>query len=381
MSKTDKLKALVSERLKAAAEEICGLFEKTIKDYEEEVSRSMREIDRQRRLLCGWKVPPQLPPQEDPELPQFKEEQEDLWASKAGERLQRQEDTDSKDSMLNVIYVQRSDANERQSLHVNQSTENTEGDPVPSTSTEQMKVEQDTEGCDISEATSGCQTSSNRSESEDSNSDEEWRDRGGPHSGSNPIKTQRSGTVAEKPYNCSICNKKFSIKSILTRHMKTHTGEKPYTCSVCNKGFIQRSYLQTHMNSHLGQKPYTCNFCGKGFTQHHLLDPLHFSYRANSSVDDAVSMGLHYVLQHLDCPVTYGPVTYARIPFVDSSSVFNTIIPEILSGKLSQLTISPAIFQRIASRLAGNSRLGWGKLLLVYGQSALMLPGDVSSPH
>ncbi len=31
-----------------------------------------------------------------------------------------------------------------------------------------------------------------------------------------------------------------------------------------------------------------------------LLDPLQFAYRANRSVDDAVNMGLHYVLQHLD---------------------------------------------------------------------------------
>ncbi len=46
-----------------------------------------------------------------------------------------------------------------------------------------------------------------------------------------------------------------------------------------------------------------------------LLDPLQFAYRANRSVDDAVNMGLHYILQHLD-----KPGTYARILFVDFSS-------------------------------------------------------------
>ncbi len=35
-----------------------------------------------------------------------------------------------------------------------------------------------------------------------------------------------------------------------------------------------------------------------------LLDPLQFAYRVNRSVDDAVNMGLHYVLQHLDRPGT-----------------------------------------------------------------------------
>ncbi|XP_068507522.1 uncharacterized protein [Syngnathus scovelli] len=33
-----------------------------------------------------------------------------------------------------------------------------------------------------------------------------------------------------------------------------------------------------------------------------LLDPHQFAYRANRSVDDAVNMGLHYILQHLDTP-------------------------------------------------------------------------------
>ncbi|MGL5102187.1 MAG: reverse transcriptase domain-containing protein, partial [Plesiomonas sp.] len=36
-----------------------------------------------------------------------------------------------------------------------------------------------------------------------------------------------------------------------------------------------------------------------------LLDPLQFAYRANRSVEDAVNMGLHFVLKHLDRPGTY----------------------------------------------------------------------------
>ncbi|KAF7651059.1 hypothetical protein LDENG_00116650, partial [Lucifuga dentata] len=65
-----------------------------------------------------------------------------------------------------------------------------------------------------------------------------------------------------------------------------------------------------------------------------LLDPLQFTYRANRSVDDAVNMALHFILQHLD---SLG--TYARILFVDFSSAFNTIIPALLQDKLSQLNV------------------------------------------
>ncbi len=64
------------------------------------------------------------------------------------------------------------------------------------------------------------------------------------------------------------------------------------------------------------------------------LDPLQFAYRANRSVDDAVNMRLHYVLQHLD-----RPSTYVRILFVDFSSAFNTIIPNRLLPNLTQLSV------------------------------------------
>ncbi|KAF7641196.1 hypothetical protein LDENG_00289540, partial [Lucifuga dentata] len=65
-----------------------------------------------------------------------------------------------------------------------------------------------------------------------------------------------------------------------------------------------------------------------------LLDPLQFAYRAIRSVDDAVNMALHFILQHLD-----SSGTYARILFVDFSSAFNTIIPILLQDKLSQLNV------------------------------------------
>ncbi len=61
-----------------------------------------------------------------------------------------------------------------------------------------------------------------------------------------------------------------------------------------------------------------------------LLDPLQFAYRENRSVDDAVNMGLHYILQHLD-----QSGTYVRILFVDFSSFFSTIIPTLLQTKLT----------------------------------------------
>jgi len=74
------------------------------------------------------------------------------------------------------------------------------------------------------------------------------------------------------------------------------------------------------------------------------LDPLKFAYRANNSVDDAVNMGLHYVLQHLD-----RPGAYVKILFVDFSSAFNNIIPNLLLPKLTQLSVPTSICQWINS--------------------------------
>ncbi|KAK3534944.1 hypothetical protein QTP70_002030 [Hemibagrus guttatus] len=41
-----------------------------------------------------------------------------------------------------------------------------------------------------------------------------------------------------------------------------------------------------------------------------LLDPLQFAYRANRSVDDAVNMALHFILQHLDSPGSYARILW-----------------------------------------------------------------------
>ncbi len=55
-------------------------------------------------------------------------------------------------------------------------------------------------------------------------------------------------------------------------------------------------------------------------------------------------MGLHFILQHLD-----RAGTYVRILFVDFSSAFNTIIPDNLQNKLTQLSAPTSICQWINS--------------------------------
>ncbi len=63
-------------------------------------------------------------------------------------------------------------------------------------------------------------------------------------------------------------------------------------------------------------------------------------------------MGLHYILQHLN-----RSGNYARILFVDFSSAFNTIMPDLLSDKLTQLSVPSKICQWITSFLTDRQPL------------------------
>lgn len=183
---------------------------------------------------------------------QIKEEQEDLWMSKLCEK---QEEPGSNDAMFNIIYVQKSEQDRKQFVHQNQVAED-ERRCLAHSSSEEHKSQ--TVG-----KIYGAQVPNSIINAVN---EADFMASGGFPSGLMTNASQ-AGEKTDRPYSCNICNKKFKVRSVLTRHMKTHTGEKPYRCNVCGKSFIQRSYLHTHMNSHSEQKPYTCSFCGKGFTQ------------------------------------------------------------------------------------------------------------------
>lgn len=63
------------------------------------------------------------------------------------------------------------------------------------------------------------------------------------------------------------------------------------------------------------------------------VDPLQFAYRQNRSTNKAVNNAIH----------TEG--TYVRMPLIDDSSSFNTVIPQILTDKLLTLGLSPPPLQ------------------------------------
>ena len=85
---------------------------------------------------------------------------------------------------------------------------------------------------------------------------------------------ENSGRLTKQVYQCGYdgCNKQFNKTWNLVDHLRMHEGIKPYRCHLCEKLFTQKGNLQKHMKQHLltdvnDRKRYVCDRCGKGYTE------------------------------------------------------------------------------------------------------------------
>ncbi|XP_044043425.1 zinc finger protein 664-like isoform X3 [Siniperca chuatsi] len=283
MSKVQTLRAFVSQRLSAAAEEIFELFERTIAEYEEELCGQRKLLDAvfqpevrlhradvQLLLVRKEEDPPEqqnwspsLDQEDPPEPPHIKEEQEELWISQEGEQLRGLEEADITKFTFAPLSVKSEEKPQSSQLH--------------QTLSEQMKTEATREDCGGPEParnsdpdsrlqpdTHNKTSDSSKPETDDSCDWEETRE---PQSGLNPLQNKSRCNNGEKSFSCSECGRRFSQNSSLNRHKRTHTGEKPFSCSVCGKGFAQSSRLTTHLRVHTGEKPFSCSVCKGSFSR------------------------------------------------------------------------------------------------------------------
>ena len=80
---------------------------------------------------------------------------------------------------------------------------------------------------------------------------------------------QAKNPVAVQPHKCDICEKSFTQKASLNRHIKSvHENSKPHKCDICELSFSEKGTLKRHIQSvHLNSKPHKCDICEQSFTQ------------------------------------------------------------------------------------------------------------------
>ncbi|XP_029959044.1 zinc finger and BTB domain-containing protein 49-like [Salarias fasciatus] len=257
------LKAFLSERLTLAAEEIFAAVEKTIIEYKEELCRSKDiEITRLRMQLKILKSEPQSVSCLGAQLLQHAHH---LHALPPAQQQQLHQSASAADPPEAQHYEEEREPGpeEEEEYHEEEGSSVDPEHPEPS----QVKKEPTKSHRDFWLAHDGEQLD---------DLEPDMKDFISPPAGLKPnlhdpalifhpyhLNGVEDGR--DKPYCCSVCEKRFTNCSHLAAHIRTHTGERPYRCEICRKTFITTSALNRHQTIHTEGKRFVCTYCGKSF--------------------------------------------------------------------------------------------------------------------
>ena len=74
----------------------------------------------------------------------------------------------------------------------------------------------------------------------------------GPADGGTNSEAVSSAKTPSKVHTCGFCGIVFKTYPALVEHRATHGGSRPYECHVCDKRFTQKAHLIIHRRTHTG---------------------------------------------------------------------------------------------------------------------------------
>jgi uncharacterized Zn-finger protein len=102
-----------------------------------------------------------------------------------------------------------------------------------------------------------------------------------------PYSTEEGTDEQNKPltvYKCGFegCTKEFNRTWSILDHVRAHRGVKPFVCEFCNKGFTQKGNMRKHLKQHLAptldqRKRYVCKICNRRYTEKYNFKVSHSS--------------------------------------------------------------------------------------------------------
>ncbi|XP_035521196.1 zinc finger protein 569-like [Morone saxatilis] len=220
-AKMELLRALVSECLSAAAQEIFRIVERTIIEYEEEISCSKWVVDSHRRLLDVAKS----------------HSEDTLQMSATDVRLQSGQQLPAARVNLSACWEPENNRSELREDGPNMNSTRPDSSPASGNDPSDQEILIDIEDDDVKQE---CDLNT-------------------------PLKILK----VKKPFRCPICLSGFSSKKTMVRHIKKHPDDKSpsYQCQFCARSFCHKSEFIIHARTHKGARPYKCQECDKSFDQ------------------------------------------------------------------------------------------------------------------
>ncbi|XP_043994940.1 uncharacterized protein LOC122843890 [Gambusia affinis] len=231
MSRSQKLRLFVTQRLNAAVEEILAAFEETIVKYEEEAALSQQVISRQHALLCALDKSVMEAPAADVFTQHLLDPRDDLLLTRLDQNLDQnlllepschvevkaEETRPALDAaeIIEFTYSSRPSARLCDGVHP-------VADPDPDVP---VVLSSDTE-------------------------DSDDYSKGSPDPGSAPDQPSRHGDG----FSCQACSRAFNARRFLFRHVRGHLRDPTPVCGLCGEQFDVPRELQLHLQTHSRKK-------------------------------------------------------------------------------------------------------------------------------